>query len=193
MILSLIFIILDIMSVTGAFDSALPEGLNPFWKLATVFKCLCDSIVLDDFKTALDRLMRHKMRREGFDSRGEHTASGYQTMGTTDAPVSPQEPKDAYHRLRIDEKRAIRESDPLSDDILERRATVQSAYEAELERSKVKIKETRSRDSLEQDLARYGGRPFTISRSSAAHGNDFENIPLPSMLGSPDQGKRISR
>jgi len=28
------------------------------------FKCLTDSIILDDFKTALDKLMRYKMRRE---------------------------------------------------------------------------------------------------------------------------------
>ena len=28
------------------------------------FKCLTDSIILDDFKTALDKLMRFKMRRE---------------------------------------------------------------------------------------------------------------------------------
>jgi hypothetical protein len=32
-------------------------GVNPFWKLAPVFKCLTDTVmVLDDFKTALDRL-----------------------------------------------------------------------------------------------------------------------------------------
>ncbi|KAF2119037.1 hypothetical protein BDV96DRAFT_487269 [Lophiotrema nucula] len=65
MILSIIFIALDICSVTGAFKSSLPVGINPFWKLAFVFKCLTDSVVLDDFKTALDRLRAFKMSRLG--------------------------------------------------------------------------------------------------------------------------------
>jgi hypothetical protein len=67
MIVSIIFIILDICSVTGAFDVAHPHpvGINPFWKLAFVFKCLTDMVVLDDFKTALDRLRAFKISRLG--------------------------------------------------------------------------------------------------------------------------------
>lgn len=56
MILSISFVILDILSVTAILQDALPVGVNPFWKLALVFKCLTDTVVLDDFKTALDRL-----------------------------------------------------------------------------------------------------------------------------------------
>ncbi|KAI9923375.1 hypothetical protein MW887_009925, partial [Aspergillus wentii] len=37
----------------------LPTGVEPFWKLAFVFKCLCDTIILDDFKSALDRIRGH--------------------------------------------------------------------------------------------------------------------------------------
>jgi len=66
MTLSIAFIIVDIVAVTSALNNVLPDGLNPFWKLAFVFKCLTDSIVLDDFKTALDRLMRFKMHKERF-------------------------------------------------------------------------------------------------------------------------------
>lgn len=66
MTLSIAFIIVDIVAVTSALNNLLPDGLNPFWKLAFVFKCLTDSIVLDDFKTALDRLMRFKMHKERF-------------------------------------------------------------------------------------------------------------------------------
>lgn len=62
---SIVFIILDICSVTSALKSALPDGLNPFWKLAFVFKCLTDSVILDDFKTALDRLRAYKISRLG--------------------------------------------------------------------------------------------------------------------------------
>lgn len=52
-------------SVTGALSSSLPVGINPFWKLAFVFKCLTDSVVLDDFKTALDRLRAFRVTRLG--------------------------------------------------------------------------------------------------------------------------------
>merc|ERR1711939_1295846 len=65
MILSICFIVLDVLSVTSALKSALPVGINPFWKLSFVFKCLTDSVVLDDFKTALDRLRAFKLSRLG--------------------------------------------------------------------------------------------------------------------------------
>lgn len=65
MALSIIFIVLDVCSVTEAFQSVLPVGINPFWKLSFVFKCLTDSVVLDDFKTALDRLRAFKISRLG--------------------------------------------------------------------------------------------------------------------------------
>jgi hypothetical protein len=64
MVVSICFIVVDIIATTGVFNNhALPDGINPFWKLAFVFKCLTDTIVLDDFKTALDRLTDAKMRR----------------------------------------------------------------------------------------------------------------------------------
>ncbi|KAI0471738.1 hypothetical protein GGR56DRAFT_88699 [Xylariaceae sp. FL0804] len=84
MLLSLVFVVLDILSAVGALSGGssggisgggvggggggggmpsvlLPLGVNPFWKLALVFKCLTDTIVLDDFKTALDRLWTFKI------------------------------------------------------------------------------------------------------------------------------------
>ncbi|KAK0661949.1 hypothetical protein DIS24_g2239 [Lasiodiplodia hormozganensis] len=64
MLLSILFIIVDILAVTRVFNAhALPDGINPFWKLAFVFKCLTDTIVLDDFKTALDRLSKARKRQ----------------------------------------------------------------------------------------------------------------------------------
>lgn len=30
--------------------------INPYWKLALIFKCLTDNIMLDDFKTELEKL-----------------------------------------------------------------------------------------------------------------------------------------
>jgi hypothetical protein len=63
MIMSVGFIIVDICSVTGALSSSLPQGINPFWKLAFIFKCLTDTIILDDFKTALDKLKEYRLHR----------------------------------------------------------------------------------------------------------------------------------
>ncbi|KAL2861543.1 hypothetical protein BJX68DRAFT_222802 [Aspergillus pseudodeflectus] len=65
MCLSLAFVIVDECSVLGAFNSAsLPSGVQPFWKLSFIFKCLCDTVILDDFKTALDRLRAYWFRKQ---------------------------------------------------------------------------------------------------------------------------------
>jgi hypothetical protein len=64
MCISVVFILVDIAAVTKGFTlPGMAEGINPFWKLAFVFKCLTDTIVLDDFKTALDKLSRYKMNQ----------------------------------------------------------------------------------------------------------------------------------
>ena len=65
MLLSICFLVTDICSVTGVFNDSLPLGINPFWKMSFVFKCLTDSVILDDFKTALDRLRAFKISRLG--------------------------------------------------------------------------------------------------------------------------------
>jgi hypothetical protein len=65
MVVSIIFIVLDILTVTNALKLPGPTGINPFWKLAFVFKCLTDAVVLDDFKVALDRLRAFKISRLG--------------------------------------------------------------------------------------------------------------------------------
>lgn len=63
--LSVIFFVLDIISVTNTLRLGLPNGINPFWKLSSVFKCLMDCVILDDFKVALDRLRAYKISRIG--------------------------------------------------------------------------------------------------------------------------------
>jgi hypothetical protein len=63
MILSLIFTIIDICAVTDRLSASIPIGINPFWKLAFVFKLLTDSVILDDFKTALDKLSARNLSR----------------------------------------------------------------------------------------------------------------------------------
>lgn len=63
MVLSIIFTIIDICAVTDRLSASIPIGINPFWKLAFVFKLLTDSVILDDFKTALDKLSAHNISR----------------------------------------------------------------------------------------------------------------------------------
>ena len=132
MLLSLVFIVLDIISVTGRLTYSLAEGLNPFWKLAFVFKCLCDSIILDDFKTALDRLMRHKMKREGFGGRESAAAVGrdaYSSVGTSDGESSPGSSPTSAKPLRphmfrgysSEDRGVLKRMDPLGEEAAERR------------------------------------------------------------------------
>lgn len=60
MCLSILFVILDVLAVTSVLQIG---GLNPFWKLAFVFKCFTDTIILDDFKTALDKLSLYRRNK----------------------------------------------------------------------------------------------------------------------------------
>lgn len=99
MCLSIIFIVLDVCSVTHAFKSALPTGINPFWKLSFVFKCLTDSVVLDDFKTALDRLRAFKMSRLGsfaIDGGDRRSKQHYETVNEANNWADPP-PKPVSH------------------------------------------------------------------------------------------------
>jgi len=65
MCLSIGFIVVDILSVTPVLSVGLPDGINPFWKFAFVFKCFTDTIILDDFKTALDKLKNYRLEKLG--------------------------------------------------------------------------------------------------------------------------------
>lgn len=75
------------------------------------FKCLTDVIILDDFKTALDRLMRYKMRRELFNA--PHSSFA--------ATTGPDEEAEMGSSLR---RRETADLDPLSEEAQERSASV---------------------------------------------------------------------
>jgi hypothetical protein len=61
--LAIIFTIIDILaSILSGLSNV--DGINPYWKLSLVFKCLTDTIMLDDFKTELKRLGFARMERE---------------------------------------------------------------------------------------------------------------------------------
>jgi hypothetical protein len=60
------------------------DRINVYWKLALVFKCLTDNIMLDDFKTELKKL---------------GGANGLTTLGEDDDQHSPGRDRHADHAL----------------------------------------------------------------------------------------------
>ncbi|ETI23116.1 hypothetical protein G647_04913 [Cladophialophora carrionii CBS 160.54] len=61
--LALIFTAVDIAASIHNFIGS-TDGINPWWKISLVFKCLTDTIMLDDFKTELKRLNVKRVRKE---------------------------------------------------------------------------------------------------------------------------------
>lgn len=54
--LAVVFTIIDVTAtiLEGTFSPI--DGINPWWKLSLIFKCLTDAIILDDFDTELKRI-----------------------------------------------------------------------------------------------------------------------------------------
>ncbi|KAI2864102.1 hypothetical protein CBS76997_11261 [Aspergillus niger] len=59
MVISVVFAVVDMCAIRVENRLGYHPGMEPFWKLAFVFKCLSDTIILDDFRSALDRLRYH--------------------------------------------------------------------------------------------------------------------------------------
>ncbi|KAF5667169.1 hypothetical protein FHETE_5872 [Fusarium heterosporum] len=60
LILSITFLITDVVFMIVVSERG---GVNPFWRLALIFKCASDVIFLDDFKSVLDRISESAMRK----------------------------------------------------------------------------------------------------------------------------------
>jgi hypothetical protein len=60
---AIVFTCLDIASSIHEFIGS-TDGINPWWKLSLVCKCLTDTIMLDDFKTELRRLGVKRLKRD---------------------------------------------------------------------------------------------------------------------------------
>ncbi|RSM18746.1 hypothetical protein CDV31_002466 [Fusarium ambrosium] len=57
---SIVFVVVDVVFMILVSKRG---GLNPFWRLALIFKCASDVIFLDDFKSVLDRISESAMRK----------------------------------------------------------------------------------------------------------------------------------
>lgn len=111
MCFSVVFIIVDILSVTPV----IPIGvINPFWKFAFVFKCFTDSIILDDFKTALDKLSKHRM---GQILPFNIASDDYWTQESSLNRRARKQAK--FERLSVDQSQVVELEDVLTDSITE--------------------------------------------------------------------------
>ncbi|KAI9894704.1 MAG: hypothetical protein M1814_002060 [Vezdaea aestivalis] len=63
MVISIIFILAD--TVVSAAHLGSNSGINPYWKLAAVFKCAADALFLDDFKKVLETLINTSLKTMG--------------------------------------------------------------------------------------------------------------------------------
>ena len=92
-ILAMAFTTMDIAA--SIFPRLSPtDGINPYWKLALIFKALTDNIMLDDFKSVLQRLGAMKL-------------DGTEAMRTNSLNITPDEKAgaadDEYDVVTIDE------------------------------------------------------------------------------------------
>ncbi|KAJ4269841.1 hypothetical protein NW762_001510 [Fusarium torreyae] len=72
--LSIVFLVTDVIFMIVVSKRG---GMNPFWRLALVFKCASDVIFLDDFKSVLDRISESAMRKiTTFEYRDNASPSG---------------------------------------------------------------------------------------------------------------------
>lgn len=100
MILALGFTVVDILSTLVPALSE-TDGINPYWKLALVFKCLTDNIMLDDFKSVLTRLGGVRLDGDGRDIRTDilgpsRGRSGEDPYYTTDSASSARDPLQSH-------------------------------------------------------------------------------------------------
>jgi hypothetical protein len=141
MCVSIVFILVDILSVTKVLSLELANGINPFWKLAFVFKCLTDTIILDDFKTALDKLSRYKMDQ----IRDISGASG--NHGTAD--------RDHWMELSRGRSQAARGDGQIGTVPLD---GIRVDVETQVERAEVESTTQRSMESTSEILGMKGGK-----------------------------------
>ncbi|KAL2836412.1 hypothetical protein BJY01DRAFT_251990 [Aspergillus pseudoustus] len=72
--LAIVFTIMDLLSSVIR-RLSLTDGVNPYWKLALVFKCLSDNIILDNFRSVLQQLMDLHMQDTGSTARNTTLSS----------------------------------------------------------------------------------------------------------------------
>lgn len=78
---------MDILATVLGTKLTSVDGINPYWKLSLIFKCLTDAIMLDDFKTELARLSTARQQRESVDRLAEVTPTRVEPGQWTQKPT----------------------------------------------------------------------------------------------------------
>lgn len=65
--LAICFTIIDLVATVTRNKLGGVDGIDPYWKLSLVCKCLTDAIMLDDFRTELKRIGANKVGQDEFD------------------------------------------------------------------------------------------------------------------------------
>lgn len=131
-LIAIIFTVCDIVASVEP-TLSLTDGINPYWKLALVFRCLTDNIMLDDFKAVLQRLGALKLdgQRAMLDNSINMTPDSKAGEGRDDSDeyhedISPQRtpsttrPSRDYQRTSIS-GRQLDEGETLDEDGYSRR------------------------------------------------------------------------
>lgn len=161
-ILALIFTCLDIIVSIHNFIGE-TDGINPFWKLSLVFKCLTDAILLDDFKTELKRLGIKRMKRD--EKRRESFAL---TLDDEYAQDSDEEAAMHFSNGNTDQRttngyahRASISQPARKDDNLEASEQVEFMEALNSHDSRLSSDRESRRDSLQRHRVGQGGYPAT--------------------------------
>jgi hypothetical protein len=86
MALSIMFLVTDFVV---SFQRTMPNsGINPYWRLALVFKCASDTIFLDDFKSVLDDIVARKFSSIGDSTNRKRPRSTSIERSTVPKPAS---------------------------------------------------------------------------------------------------------
>ena len=73
-------------------------SINPYWKLSLVFKCLTDTIMLDDFKTELRKLGFARLEREEARRKSVATFANKESFVANRSEVEEVDPVDGSPR-----------------------------------------------------------------------------------------------
>lgn len=90
--LAICFTIIDLVATVTKTRLSTVNGIEPYWKLSLVCKCLTDAIMLDDFRTELRRIGANKMGHDEFDSNNPDVARNDTAQASVPKPVQMQPP-----------------------------------------------------------------------------------------------------
>ncbi|KAG4252881.1 hypothetical protein FPRO03_08330 [Fusarium proliferatum] len=174
--LSIVFLITDVIFMIAVSKRG---GINPFWRLALVFKCASDVIFLDDFKSVLDRISESAMRKITTFEYRDHASPSINQHASVDFSSPNFQPKSSrFHSSSRAEMGSILHPVGSRDD---------GHYEFASNYSQASVEDGATRPWLEDDARRSSSHSprrrgesqdnmITIQEDDTA--NEVEDIPM---------------